>query len=204
VALERLRLGSPEGFSSPEMFKLGLGRVDLDVWSLLSDEIVIHEVLIDGAEFTLEFAGGKTNWGTLLQHLKQEPTEQERTARKTLRVGRVRFTHGAVQIAGVPLAGTLRFPLPEIEVTDLDTGEGKGTQARKVLEGVVASLYRAMRERAGELLPSERAEELLQEGRAVLGEVGGVLEQGRSAVDKALKGGLGGLLKPGDADKEDR
>ena len=54
IGLDGLTLGSPEGFSAKEMFKLGHAHVDVDLWSLRTEEMVVHEVVVDGAEITFE------------------------------------------------------------------------------------------------------------------------------------------------------
>jgi len=77
VGLEGLVLGSPEGFAEPSMFELAHAHTTVDIGSVRKDELVVHEVVIDGPKITLEFAGGTTNWGTVLAALESPPKDEE-------------------------------------------------------------------------------------------------------------------------------
>ena len=189
VGLDGLSLGSPEGFEAPEMFKLGHAHTTADVWSLTSGEIVVREVVIDGPEITLEFAGGKTNWGTLLARLKSAPTgeEEKEKSEKTIRVDRIVFSNGKIRVAGVPMVGSATVPLPDVEVTDLRSADGTGTTVRNVLADVISSLYKGMLGAVKGVVPVEELERLGKELQEALGEPGVILEKTGAAVDEAAK-----------------
>ena len=163
AALNGLALGSPKGFRAPEMLRVGHARVDMDLWSLRRRELVVNDVLIDGPEITLEFAGGKTNWGVLLQRLKGEPSAEERASETKMRVDRIVIVNGRVRVEGIPFAESMGVPLPRVEIKDLRTADGGALTAGKVLAGVVESLYGAI-------------------GSAVKGRVPGDLESLRGRV----------------------
>jgi hypothetical protein len=155
VQLDQLVLGSPEGFDAPEMFRLGHMDVTLDLLSLRRDEIVVKEVLIDGPEVTLEFAGGRTNWGVLLERLRDEPSEEEEEM-KNIGIDRVVVRNGKIKLKGVPIAETHGIPLPNIELTDLRSPEGDGLKARDALARVVVSLREKMAGALEDRIPEEQ------------------------------------------------
>jgi hypothetical protein len=199
--LDGLTLASPEGFEAPEMFRLGHGHAKADLASLMSDEIVIREVVIDGPEITFELSEGKTNWGVLMERLKSEPTEEEKEAGKRIRIDRIVFSNGKVKLAGIPLAGTVGVPLPDLEIRNLGAADGTGVTVRTALTDIVASLNTSVVSVVKGALPAEQLAELGDELESVLtgaGELAGEAEAAaedvvKDAAEKA-KGILGGIL----------
>ncbi len=205
VGLNGLSIGSPEGFDAEEMFRLGHGRTDVDLWSLRSDEIVVKEVVIDGAEVTLEFSGGKTNWGTLLAKLESEPTEEKEGPKKDFQVGKIVFKNGKVRLAGLPAVKQASLPLPAIELTDLKSSDGTGVSAHKLVTQVIRSLNVAALKTAGDVLPTEQLKNLGEGALGRIGEAGGLAGEAGSAVGKAAgeakdkaRGLIKGVLKRSD------
>ncbi len=197
VGLDGLRLGSPEGFSAAEMFKLDHAYARVDVLSLRTDEIVVHEVIIDGPEIILEFAGARTNWGVLLKRLKEETSEEgveekeateQKAARKRIRVDRIVFKNGKISIAGIPLVGTLGVPLPQVEIRDLGTREGGGLTAKQVLVAVVAGLYRSILGVARVVLAAAGPEAMGDALGSMLKEAGGILGDVGLGAGETVKG----------------
>jgi hypothetical protein len=187
--LKDLTLGSPSGFRAPEMFSLSRGYAKLDIWSLRQPELVVQDVVIDGPEVTLEFSGAKTNWGTLMERLRQERAQEEpKTARK-VRVDRLVVQNAKLRIAGVPVAGTMSVPLPRFEVTGLRAADGRGMDATEALARLVDALYGAVAAAAKTVLSPEEAARLAQELDSALGKAAGALEQGRSQLKEAVTGG---------------
>lgn len=72
VHLSGLFVGNPEGFRTESLFRMQTLEVDLNVRSLLSDEIVIERILIDAPQITYEVGTRRTNIGTLLAALEGE------------------------------------------------------------------------------------------------------------------------------------
>ncbi|MHC4480821.1 MAG: DUF748 domain-containing protein [Planctomycetota bacterium] len=193
VGLDGLTLGSPEGFDAPQMFELAHAHTTVDVGSLTSDEIVVHEVVVDGAEVTLELAGGKTNWGVLMGRLKSEaPPEKEEekaAAGRKIRIDRVAFTGGKIKLAAIPVAGSVSVPLPDVEVKDLRTAEGKGVTVKKALADVIQSLYTSILVAVKDVVPAEQLAELSRELESLVGEAGAKLREAGAAAGEAVKGG---------------
>jgi len=180
VGLNGLALSSPQGFSEPVMFALGHGSAAADVWSLLRREIVVHQVLVDGAEITLELGKGGTNWGALLRHLKDEPkpAREEEKRGKTVRIGRIVFRNGSIKIAGLPMvSGTLT--LPDFEINDLRTDEGAGVTVRKLLPQVIVPLYAAILKGVKGKIPASQFKLAIQELELTAQELSGLFRGGK-------------------------
>jgi uncharacterized protein involved in outer membrane biogenesis len=199
LGLDGLRIGSPAGFDAQSMFALDHAHVDVKLGSITSDEIVVNEIVIDGADVTLEFSGRKTNWGTVMAGLKGEPKEaaapaEEKAGGKKVTIGRILFTNGKVSIAGVPLAGKASVPLPRLELTDVGKPKDEPagpTDVRTVLRNTIGALYVAVVKAAGDLLPAEQLRAVADEAAGVLGEAGA------AAVATAVKtaGAAGAAVK---------
>ena len=196
AGLDQLALGNPEGFATAKMFELEHAHVAVDVWSLRRDEIIVHEVVIDGPEITVEIAGGKTNWGVVMNRLKSEPSEEEQTAGKAIRIDRIVFTNARVRVSGLPLADETVFVLPDVEVEGLSTADGKGVQIAKVLSEIVASLNQAIFTGLKDAVSPENLQAIDGEMRSVLAGASELL--GGSEPDAGETGG-GGLGRVGGA-----
>jgi uncharacterized protein involved in outer membrane biogenesis len=189
LGLDGLQIGSPAGFKAQSMFALDHAHVDVKLGSIRSDEIVVNEIVIDGADVTLEFSGRRTNWGTLMAGLESEAKEapapaEEKAGGKKVTIGRILFTNGKVSIAGIPLAGKASVPLPRLELTDVGKGKDEPagpTDIRKALRDTISALYVAVVKAAGDLLPAEQLRAVADEAVGVLGEAGA------AAVSNAVK-----------------
>jgi len=195
LGLDGLTLGSPEGFTEPSMFDLNHAHVTMDIGSVRSDEILVHEVVIDGPQITLEFAGGKTNWGTLLARLETKPTEEQakKQREKKIRIDRIVISNAKVRMAGIPLAGSASVPLPRLEITDLAPADGTGRTVGNVLGDVIRSLYASILNAAKDVLPTEQVEKLAKEAGAMLGDAGAAVKDAGSAVGGAAAGAAKGV-----------
>jgi uncharacterized protein involved in outer membrane biogenesis len=63
--LKGLVIGNPSGFQTPQAFKLTDARVSVDLKSILSDKLIIEEILIDGPDITFELNPSGSNIGKL-------------------------------------------------------------------------------------------------------------------------------------------
>ncbi len=177
VGLDGLVLGSPAGFHAPEMLRLAHTRATVDLWSLRTDEVIVKEVVVDGLEVTFELLEGKTNWGVLMERLREEPTEQEqREVRKKLSIDRLVFKNGKVRVTGVSLEEDVDVPLPNLELTNLSTADGRGKSVRQTLKAVIAALYGSTLNSLEGVLPAEQLKKPLAEAEALLKEAGGMMD----------------------------
>ena len=184
-SLNGLVVGNPEGFSSEHALSFSNLRLDLVPSSLLSDKIVIEELIIDGPEVVYEAKLGSTNIGEILNnvqgYLGTDPAAQEQGEGKRFEVRRVSIVNGKVRVIAPQLAGQgLEVPLPPIEITDIGTSE-EGATLSNVVARVLASINaetvaatlqsggsvgkqlqdvgESLRERAGSLLEQLRSKE---------------------------------------------
>ncbi|PCI62582.1 MAG: hypothetical protein COB37_06725 [Kordiimonadales bacterium] len=77
--ISKLVIGQPEGFGDGALTSLGSFSVDLDVASLLSDHIIINELIVDEPLLDVRFKGKQTNFSALQENLDL-PTSSEGTS----------------------------------------------------------------------------------------------------------------------------
>ena len=186
-------VGNPKGFDSPTSFAVGRMRVDAKLRSLFSDEIVMPVVEVEAPEATLEMKDGRTNIGVLQEGLKLP----ERKSEKKLRIGVIRVRDASVRVAGLPGGQSMRFALPDAELTDLHTG-GEAASPGEVASRTLTELYDDIMAACGELLSDEELEELRKELEDVLLSGGEGLEGTRLKLEEAareMEKELGDLFK---------
>ena len=227
AGMDGLSLGSPSGYDAQRMFYLGHAHLVVQPRSLLSDEIVVREIVVDGAEFTIEWAGGKMNWTALMDQLQgEQPAEKKKEENeklaKTIRLDRIAFSHCKVIIKGLPM--DVPIPLPSLEIKDIASSDGGGVTVRKLLVQIVGALEKSLVGTVKEALSPEQLAKLPAGAIATLGDLGaGGLDAGKAAVKGATEGvgsaakgavegakgalkGAGGLLgrkKGDDGEKKD-
>jgi hypothetical protein len=136
VSLNDFLLNNPEGFSDSHIFSLGEADVQVEIASLLSDEVVLPTVSIDGATVLLELDGLDLNAVKLLEQIKAnapaEPTADEPAAERegkaflikqlditnTKVVGRLRLPGGLEQDVDLTLA-----PINQTDVRGVELGD---------------------------------------------------------------------------------
>jgi len=201
VQLKGLFIGNPPGFASDSAVKLKQFRIDVALGSLLTDTIVVKQILIDAPEFTYERTLKTDNIQAIQKNiaaytareetLEEEPAAEEAAAKKPagkkviiehllVKDGRVN-----VKIYGFP---TAPIPLPDVEKTDIGKQEGGTTWAAAGQE-IVAVIYDAISGAVASM--GTVSGDALKDAGGITTEAGKIL--GGTAGD-ALKG-IGGLFK---------
>ena len=151
VGLKGLRIANPEGYKTDRLMALGSGKVACDIGSLMSDEVVVHEILIDAPEMTLELKPAlppKTNIGDLLKKLesdKQPADEQPDEATedegepKTFKVELIRITGAKVRFHLIG-GKTADLTLPDIELKNIKNADGTPLMLGDIFAQVLASM----------------------------------------------------------------
>ncbi len=184
VHLSGLFIGNPEGFQTESLFRMQTLEVDLNIKSLLSDEIIIERILIDAPEITYEVGVRRTNIGALLKGLEGDaPAEQpeappldtpEGKPGKSVVIRELVLADAKASVSAPGMAGrAVPVQLSTIVLNDLG---GEGQSIRQILTEVMKALAGAL-------------------GNAVAG-AGDLLGDGlKSALEGA--GALGGMATDG-------
>jgi len=197
-ALTGLRVGNPKGFNTESAFELGEVRVNVSLKSLLSDTIVIEEIVIAAPKVTFEGDISGSNIGRIRKSVEAfsssaGPSPEAKASAeaggkkgKRVEIGRFVFKDGSVQLAAALLKDqTATVPLPDIELRDIGKESGGATLAT-VIEEVFPAIYKAIIETvasSGEVL-GKAVKEIEGSVRKVRDES----EKGVSGVLKDVKG----------------
>ena len=207
LALNEFDLANPEGFTNPSLFKLGEADVEVQLGSLMADEIVVDHVHIDGAEVTVAFEGGKLNLKELLKQIEENagpkddgeaPAEDEPAeegAGKSVLIKDLKITNTKVrgEISLVP--GTPPVPLDlviaNIEETDFrkaDTGAVIGYVIETIMLNATTEVFKQV-EGLGDMVGG-----IGDLGVQAIDDLGQGATQAIDDAGKKLEEGLGGLL----------
>ncbi|MGB4046891.1 MAG: AsmA family protein, partial [Kiritimatiellia bacterium] len=148
ASLEGLHIGNPPGFNTSGLLDLGKVSVKLDNASLLTDTIVIHEILVDGLVVTYEKGLRDSNLGALIESLTpaeapdqdKEEAKKEKSADKSEKkvvIEKLSITDSKMNVSMTGLSavtggGSVPLPLPPITLTDL----GKEKEGVTVVEAI--------------------------------------------------------------------
>jgi len=187
VGLDGLALGSPEGFKEPSMFALAHGRTSVRLGSLLTKEVVVQQVIVDGPEITLEVGPGGTNWGALLQRLKGE--EASTKSQTTVRIDRIAIVNAKVKVSGAGLVSKTPA-LPDLEITGIRTSEGGGVTAANLLRQVIVPLSAAIYSAAGKQFTGAESANVRRLVASDMKDLKATIKEGRLPGAESLKEGV--------------
>ncbi|MGE4489397.1 MAG: hypothetical protein AB7E95_07640 [Kiritimatiellales bacterium] len=203
VHIKGLIIGNPEGFHTDNCMELGEFKVDLKMSSLLSDTIVIKQILINEPAITYEKSLKSSNLATLQKNLTPEetaepaPAEKEQVAEKKKPAKKVviedfQLNGAKVNVTITALGGKkLTLPLPPIHMTDIGKDSGGASPAEVISEvfssitGAVTKVVASAGDIAGDALKSA--------GGVATDAAKGATDAAKSAAD-SIKKGIGGLL----------
>lgn len=153
--LKGLLIGNPEGFQSESAFELGEILVVIDLSSVLSNKIVIDQILIDSPEITYESSGGTNNIAALLENINdftgtskdgasksKEDVSQE--SGKKLQINDFLISNASVNLSVAILQGKqLTLPLADIHIKDIGKGD-EGASMSDAIKIVFAELEKGI------------------------------------------------------------
>ncbi|MFA6316531.1 MAG: AsmA family protein [Elusimicrobiota bacterium] len=182
-----LFIGNPPGFKTESAFELKDVSVSLDVASLATDRVKVHEVVVDGPEITMEMVSGGSNLSRLQRNVESfvpagaaapesKPSEPAKQTR--LEVGLFKVTNGKVHLSMGLLGGkSVTLPLPDIELRDIGKNQG-GASVKETVAAMMGAVTK------GAAKAAVGAGGLLKDG----GEAGATAAAGASKFVKGIFG----------------
>ncbi len=152
VAIRGLKIANPQGYKTDRLMALGHGKVTCSIPSLLTDEVVVREILIEEPELTIELKPGlppHSNLGDLLNSLqskdeapppkKEEAKPAAKESEQKFRVDLIRVTKTKVRFH-LLMGKTADVVLPDVELKEVRNSDGSLPRLvdifRQVLVGV--------------------------------------------------------------------
>jgi uncharacterized protein involved in outer membrane biogenesis len=127
-----LVIGNPEGYKAPEAIRVGVASVGVNSFSILSDKIVVHSVVVDAPEITFEGGLGGNNLSKIMDNVNGTAQQGGVVATnsagkpkpsKKIEVDDFLITGAKVHVTLTSLGGReMTLPLPEIHLTNLGKG----------------------------------------------------------------------------------
>lgn len=195
VALRGLIVGNPAGFKTASAFKLGEVSVKVDPGSIMSDTIVVKEVVVAAPEVTYEFAGSGSNIGTIQKNVEKtaggEPSSAGDGGGKKVVIENLYIRDGRVNVSADFLQGKQTGTnLPTIHLKDIGKSSG-GASPTAVAEQVIAAITKAATGAVAKLDVGAIKDALQKEMGAKIGDVQKKLEQGTGGATDMMKKGTG-------------
>lgn len=120
------RVANPDGFTRPNALEIEDFSIELDLFSLFSDEIEVHEIVITNPAVYVEQKIPENNINQIMSHMRDLTSGEASDA--SMVIDRFVMTDGSVElyteIGGEQAA---RVEIEDIELTDL--GGGGGSEA---------------------------------------------------------------------------
>jgi uncharacterized protein involved in outer membrane biogenesis len=171
-SLNGLVIGNPEGFGKSYALKVGSISLSVDKNTLLSDTIVINEILIKNASLTLEGTLRGNNLGKLMQNIKSYDSGSKSTTSKEKSSSSRKFIVRRVVVAGTQLnvaASALgqsvsqTLPLGDIHLENLGS-DGSGISAADISQQILLPLINDAIKQGINILAKQGIKQLEQQG----------------------------------------
>lgn len=187
LAMNDFEIGSPEGFSAPQMLSMGNLDVAVNYGELRDQPVRVESIRIDAPKLVIEQSGGKFNFQALMDKESAPPPNEDGDPLKVI-IGQLAITNAAVELRpGIPgLAETITVPIPAVDIQNIGSGEGNenGVALKEVAMTVITTL--AAKASESDKVPAEIRQLLQMDVNQIADKLGGVVdEQVQDLTDKA-------------------
>lgn len=194
-----LSIANPAGFKSPTFFSLGEGNVAVSLASLRKDVVELPLLKFSTIRVSLEKAGGKTNYGVILDNVKKlagesasKPKGKESEGKKFI-VREIDIRDVKVHVDMLGTGGmadqiaSLDIPIDQVKLHDVGTSGGAGVDVSTLASVIVKALLEAASAKGQGLIPAELLNDLqghLSSLSAELAKLDGLKDVGVEMVAK--------------------
>ena len=165
AGLTQLVINNPEGYETASAVSLPDIRVHVDRNSLLTDTVIVEEMLIVAPAMTFEWSLRGSNLGTIQENLKRntrsggngrEKGEKHEEPEKTIHIKKVIVKDAIINVSFTGgQSEVVQLPLPDLELRDIGNPSGGTTfsQASAVIfDEIYGAIIKAVM-KSGILLP---------------------------------------------------
>ena len=201
VVIRGLMINNPQGYELKNLLKLDKAKVKVSIGSLLSDEIHIEQINLDGMTLTIEQKGLTNNLNEIINNLpkagkpKAEKPKKEKQGKKLV-VDNLKITNVSVKVKMLPVPGqkdTFEMKLSSIEMKDL--GSDSKLDVAMLSSKILIAIASGVAEQGVGILPNEitgpikgglrKATEI---GGTVIEESKEILKEGKDIGEKVTEG----------------
>ena len=142
VSVKNLKIGNPQGFSANDMLSLGEITVSMVPKSLMTNKIVINDILIDNVSATYEMSlNGTSNIAVIQKNVSGDVKKTPAAEKKKTDISPEKqvvikqFTLKNAKVAADFAGAKIVLPLPDIKLTGL--GENKPSTASEIFALII-------------------------------------------------------------------
>jgi len=201
VSLRDLTVANPAGYQHNTLLKLSRGDIEVQTRSLLTHEVLIRDMQLDGMDLVLEQRG----LGNNLQDIIKAAKRKSEPSGKRLYVDNLELKNVTVNVKLLPLPGkadTMTLKLAPIKMTDL--GRNEKLDVTALTSKIILAVAGGIAEQGADELPKEMISGLttvldtaLDLGKVILDTGAGEgIQKGVEDIGKGVTEGLKGILKP--------
>lgn len=211
-SMSGLNIGNPDGFDTPHFLLLDDGHVDVALGTLRKETVELPTLYLEGININLEQKEGRSNYRVILDHMEKvrEETPSDPEGKKFI-VRRLVIRDVKVHVDLLPVGGSLTrldMPIDEIVLTDVGTETERGVVLRELSGVIIQSLFLAILDRGGDILPDDLLNDLggalasvgefanfkLEVAGETLGEIGKGTRDVLEGIGEGVGEGLRGLF----------
>jgi hypothetical protein len=194
--LNDLQVGSPKGYTAPQMLAVGDTNVAISYGQLRNDPIHVSSITIDKPKLVIEQEKGVLNFKKAMDDIPpgesapSTPSAPSNSKPLKLIIDDLKLTDPQVVVKGLP-GGDIPLTLPSITLRNVGTGEGaeNGAAVKDVVMQVISAI--AASASNSNALSKEFKTILNANVGAVVGKLGG---EAQKRIAEALPGDLGKSL----------
>jgi hypothetical protein len=206
LGLSGLTIDNPPGYKHDKLLELSDAKIKVETRSLLSDDVRIRDIKLDGMNLVLEQKGLSNNLNEVIKTIKRGEEAKAEPSGKRLHIDNLEISNTKVRLKVLPVPGkvdTITLPLSTIKMTNLGSDDKLDVAA---LSGkILLAIAGGIAEQGAGILPDEIVGTMASTlGKTI--DIGkGILEGGAGAGKEVIKGtgdigkgitkGLKGILK---------
>jgi uncharacterized protein involved in outer membrane biogenesis len=196
--IEDMTVDSPSGYDQKTLLDLSQGTIEVETKSLLTDEVLIRSVRLDGMNVFVEQKGLDNNLHEVIKALpRSEDASGKRVIVDHLEIADVTVHVKLLAIPGQP--DTVTFKLATIQMDDL--GRNERLDITMLVSKIVLAVATGIAEQGGGVLPKDMISGLstvldtaIDIGRTIFGNG----QSGAEEIGRGITEGLKGIIKQKD------
>lgn len=148
--MKGLVIGNPEGYKTESALRLGSVKVSIDINTILSDRIVIKEVVIDGPDITYETSATGNNISQIMRNIESSgdgdkgKDSAKSKKEKGFQINDLIIRNGKIRLGATTEKGeALKIALPDMHLKNIGKGSN-GITARALAGEVFGSFHKGI------------------------------------------------------------
>ncbi len=160
--LEGFKVQNPEGFSDASAMNIDEASIKIDLGSLLSDQVIVNEVVINSPDIYFEQEGMGVNLRELSKNMNSIQDESQENSETRLVVERLVVTNGKITVSSsLNRNGSTEVSLSEITINDI--GRDGNNTVKQSVEEILRPLFQKAIEDALKSGVTEQLEDKVRE-----------------------------------------